>query len=330
MQTIRLREFFGASPRFAPIDNTGLVGNTIDAMKTIFLLAFMVSAGYAQDAVFTPDLGLILQAGADRPGKEPPYLVRFSKGDRQLSFVAARHGNKTVNAGTFKLVEEELKSLGPDVVIIEGVFTACMECPPDCVASSRYAPGTPEKLMCDDLLPRMRREAQNTEDFYAAKLAYDITPPVPFIGGEIRNADLKNMLLEKFSMQQFKRFYVLRALSGGKKEGSGCGPEEVNSAAAGAVKQFNQEFSASETLTAQDLKFFKANCENSGMEVQPKTGGTSSQKVSAASSFARDHHLAQVIANMLNGHKKVMIVYGSGHYETLHKVLAKMLGDPVN
>lgn len=299
-------------------------------LKIIFLLAFMVCAGHSQEAVLAPDLGLILEAGSGQSGREPPYIVRFVKGDRQLSFVAAKHGKKAENAQTFKLVEEEFKALAPDVVIIEGVFTACLECPPNCTATPRYAPGTPEKTMCDDLLPRMRQEAENTEDFYAAKLAHDTTPPVPFIGGEIRNADLKNFILKKFTMKQFRRFYMLRNLSGGLKQGGGCGPAEVNAAAARALRQFNSEFAENEIMTAQDLKFFRANCENSAMEVQPKTGGTSCQQVSAASSYVRDHHLAQVIANMLNGHRKVLLVYGEGHYQTLYKVLIKMLGEPVD
>ncbi|HNW43384.1 MAG TPA: hypothetical protein PKI19_02700 [Elusimicrobiales bacterium] len=298
-------------------------------VKIFFALLFSAAAGYAQDAVLTPDLNLIQEAGAGQFNKQPPYLVRFAKGGRQLSFVAARHGKKTENAQTFKLVEEELKALAPDVVIIEGVFTACLECPPDCTANSRFVQGAPEQIMCDDLLPRMRKEAANTEDFYAASLAYDTTPPIPFIGGEIKNSDLKSVLLQQFTKSQFKRFYVLRALGNKVTGGFSCEPAEVSGAAAEALKNFNREYSEAETMTAKDLKFFRANCQNSPMEVQPKAGGTASQKVSAASSYIRDQHLAQVIATMLNNHKKVMIVYGAGHYETLYKVLAKMLGEPV-
>ncbi|MCX5788678.1 MAG: hypothetical protein NTX64_09290 [Elusimicrobia bacterium] len=47
-------------------------------------------------------------------------------------------------------------------------------------------------------------------------------------------------------------------------------------------------------------------------------------------STTRDAHIAKVIADMLNAHDKVLIVYGAGHRMELAAVLEKMLGKPAS
>lgn len=298
-------------------------------MKFILAAALAVQAVHAQEAVFNPELSLILEAGADNLGKKSPYLVRYAKGDRLLSFVAAKHGNKTKNAGTFALVESEFKALGPDIVIIEGVFTACLACPPNCAAA--FGAGTQgpfEKSECGDRVSRVDSQSGLTEAYYAANLAYYNDPRIPFIGGEILNADLKAHILKGFQADKFKQFYILRALGGAKQDGADCTVDSVKKISAEALKKFNLEFSESQTITVQEVAYFQRACKNSQWAVQPNAKGTFSQKISAASSRVRDQHLAQVIANMLKGYKKVLVVYGGGHYDTLYKVLDGMLGTP--
>jgi len=289
----------------------------------------MVSPGYAQDAVFNPDMSLILEAGVNNLGKESPYLVRYKKGDRQLSFVAAKHGAKAENQATFDLVKSEFDALVPDIVIIEGVFTVCLACPPNCAAAfGAGLQGPFEKSECGDRVSRVDSQAELSEAYHAANLAYYHQPQIPFIGGEILNADLKAHILKKFTAAQFAKYYVMRALGTSVKNGSDCKVDTVKKIAAQSLQKFNLEFSENQKLTVDALTYFQGACKNSRMADQLNAKGTFTQKISAASAGVRDQHLVQVIANMLKGHKKVLVVYGGGHYDTDYKALDAMLGTP--
>lgn len=248
-----------------------------------------------------------------RNSPQQPFTAQYRAGRKRFSFIAAIHG---VDKGTYSLIDREIELLKPQIVIVEGT-------------------GTSEGISPESKIRLMNRERlwEKTEAFYAVKKA--INNGIPFIGGEPEDRKLMNHILEKYSIEDFAAFYILRSIT------SNNGPDTR-----GAVSSFSRRFLQGANGGVEKCPFRDMNDLNQWFEnnigkeltrenlkhdlVAPSSleDDLITRNVSAESSLYRDRHLIMLIAELLNRFDRVLMVYGGGHFPTNREAFKAMLGSP--
>lgn len=279
------------------------------------LIALGVAAVPAACQELEADTSLVTaySPDVDKGLPEQPYCAQFKKDDKRFSFIAAIHGT---DKATYRLIEQEIRLLKPNVVVIEGTLTF-------------------DGLNPQEKIELMNKEKlwEKTEAFYAAKLALD--NDIPFIGGEPLNRDIREVILRNFAIEDLAAFYCLRGITAKPKATFETASATFSSVAAGFGQEF--DYPCPFASFAQIQAWFKK-CHGRDMAekdltpdlVMPRTGDEAlvSQKVSAEVGRVRDIHLVQVIAQMVSEHKKVVLIYGGSHFATDHRSIEAMLGKP--
>ncbi|MEL7190020.1 MAG: hypothetical protein AAGK17_10750 [Pseudomonadota bacterium] len=251
---------------------------------------------------------------------EPPEIVPFKtvyEGcGKTVIFVAVEHSNDPASK-TYALIEQALVSGQPDIVILEGFPSDFGTSPSDMVAYADSVAGT----------------AGDFEPMYAVRIADKGN--ISFIGGEPSDQTILEMIAPlEISPADLFGFYVLRQIDQWLLSG------EIEShkdpMIAKLISSFKDEFLAStgaspETIRAvSDFDGFKVwyatqnglgyNEGYSAQDSWPTSPDTNrkTNQLSDLVSDIRDLHLQKTMADALNKHDTVVVIYGFSHH-VIHK-----------
>lgn len=248
-----------------------------------------------------------------------PFLARFSRGDLRLWYVGALHESSR-RSGTMALIRRVFDER-PRFLVIEGVDNAMSE--DDKLRYLAYA-----KRSCDE------RACPAGEPAFAALSADE--RHIPFAGGEPSDdriaADLAKL---GFSARDLFAFFFLRQLPQDRVEGR---LEEKR-----LPELYRETFRNHPILKPADFPYeaFKLwYREKNGKpfdlagfdvdELAPVSAGRFfTQRISAAIDVTRNRFVVRLLAEKLDAHRRVAIVYGASHFLMEQAALEQELGKAV-
>jgi len=262
----------------------------------------LLDESYVVDNPFTKE-------GAPRT----PYCARYGKGAKSLAFIAARHGG---DPETYQLIDSEFSRLRPQVAIVEGIPTSDGASPRQWSVRIDERPGWEEP-------PRL------------IKLC--VRNGIPFLGGEPDGLQTKaGVESQGFSAMDFQGFELIRRMASNRVPA-----EPFEAAFRRALQGYEQDLQVHDPAERFSPDSFRRwYRERNGRELdfgalepwqaKPAAGPDAryAQRIAAAAGAVRDAHLADVIAQALADHDRVLVVYGAGHHIGLRRVLRDLLGDP--
>lgn len=291
--------------------------------KPILQLAVLLSSvcgrGYAMEAVIPPFTPALEQKLVHWP---TPFVATYRKDGAILAFVATNHvftpKNSTVDA-----ITSTFDSISPAIVIVEGFPTVMGESPQPLVedARTRGQPGASSYA--------------NGEGMYAASLA--IAHKIPFMGGEPSYTEEVDALVRKgFSMPDIVFTFVLRNLGQSKRAGqisasdAGSLERAYEQAARGAAHQLKVQPMPFPEFSVRYRELFGVDIKDDENLVTRNDPGTDSvvAAIGQADMQVRDEHLLDTILKAIDARKRVLVVYGQGHWTTLSAALQEGLGKP--
>ena len=236
----------------------------------------------------------------------------------ELVFIAARHEPR-IGSPTHRLIESVMEGFGPECVITEGLRS-----------EDGYSP--------DGLIRDARRREQSgnlPEPLYAALLADQ--KEIPFIGGE-PSPSVTTEALRKVTDDDtdILGYLVVRHLGQVRREQPGADLDNrVKRLLPRMIEQFELE-------TAMNLDQFKDWYERTAG--RPFSAGNLRRediapiatedpgllkRMGITVMLAREKHLISLEARLLAEHKRVLVIYGSGHLVYENEILKDMLGEPI-
>ena len=252
---------------------------------------------------------------------DAPYLSHFRKGGEELLYISAQHPKNARGVNpTFSLIDYTFETSKPDLLIIEGL------------------PGTDFKKEAET---HVRDDfAEGNERAYAVSKA--VQEGIPFISGEATDSQLFTYMNEHgFSNKEVMALFVLRIIPQWREQ------EGVNE---GNFNQTMQAFVSDDKLfgfipkeqrlTPDEFKaWYMLHNDKPGQSFLQRTRDDLEKasnspdapyfdKIFITLSKIRDQHLADVIQNSLQDHKKVAVIYGLGHLAALHDTFEAAFGKP--
>jgi len=176
---------------------------------TLLAACAALAPGCAARPAFRADPALLVTWSAEAQERfpEPPYVARYERRGRALSFVAALHEHRPESA-TFRLVERELALLAPEAVVIEGLASA-----------HGPAPGFYRELVASTAQDEVRLLG---EAGHAAALA--TARGIPFVGGEPTPREVSGALVRgPDDLRDLIHYYVVRQIPQWKRTGADRG-----------------------------------------------------------------------------------------------------------
>ncbi len=287
------------------------------------LVILAIATGCDSSSTFTPDISLLVpwSEKAQQRLPEIPYAARYEHGGKSLSFVAAQHEHH-IASKTFQIIDREFRQFLPEVVVIEGLETEH---------------GTSPKFYSDAFRRYLQEESWPIgEPGLTASLAS--ARGIPFIGGEPSDEKIRNVVVAgPIEPRDLLYYYVVRQIPQWKRTGEdqtqsfdelyarcvnhdmqilGLDDEELSDPATFAVWY--------EVKNGRPFKYEEVTVQHSA----PLKGGLFTNEMSLRIGEVRDVHIVRLIADLLNNHDRVLVVYGAGHHVQQEKVLEKMLGVP--
>lgn len=293
-------------------------------MWLIILLAIQFG-GCTRNGGLEPDLGLIQPYSYDLQSNEPfstPFLAHFKHGRRELVYIAASHENR-VGSITFELIDRAFGEYDFRMVVLEG-FSASLGV-------------SPLSIVQDFERGRDGDFYRWGEPAYAALKARDLG--IPFIGGEPEEEEVIREAREAgFSARDMAGFYFVRRIPQFVRDGS-VGSASLGELYDAFVPWMRQELN----LEPEDFGFreFLAWYENANgktldlqtfdsEETAPLARGEyRTQRISHVVGMARDRFVVRLIAQMLERHDRVLVVFGRSHLAQQRPALEEMLGPPL-
>ncbi|MEW6074085.1 MAG: hypothetical protein AB1726_16000 [Planctomycetota bacterium] len=298
-------------------------------MRPLILVLPLVSGfagACATDPPFHADRSLLAPWSEEAQSRfpAPPYAARYRRSAKSLTYVASRHEH-TPGCATFAVVEREFTHLDPEIVVIEGTATADGASP------------APYRRWVESMPPD--GDWPGGEAAWSASLA--MARGIPFLGGEPGPAEIRaGMAATPFDRRDLLLFYVVRQIPQWKRTGE----DRRRSFADLYAEVLDHQARAYELdrATLPDPEGFAAwYAEKNGrpfeygaitpQESAPIAGEDAlyTNRISAAVGLVRDSHLANLLADLLNRHDRVLVVYGAGHHAQQADVLQAMLGLPI-
>jgi hypothetical protein len=290
-----------------------------------FLIAatvFFSSCRTPEKISANPDLVEPYTSMAQRREKlDAPYVAIFKKGHKELRFIAARHESGAASP-TLKTISETFDQFHPQLVILEG-FQSSEELSPKWyqnVAQSR----------CQNLNAPTCDEAA----FAAIKA---IEQDAAFTGGEPKEAEIwKYITSLGYSTEDLLSFYVVRQIPEWRREGSLEKETKIEAKIDNFIDYYEKIFGAQTGFDyGMFLKWYKSHLRKpfnlnkiTTEDTSPRTDGELStlNRISHDVGTVRERHLISLIADSLNLHDRVLVVYGGGHLIESRAALATMLG----
>jgi hypothetical protein len=271
---------------------------------------------------FKPDYSLIRQWDKTTLPLAAPYVSHFNKASKQLRYIAARHEGGTASP-TLRTVKQEFDAFKPDVVIVEGVPNTGEISPAWYLAHCREQAKTDFKA--------------GGEGSYATVLAGE--RGIDFVPGEpSAKALYEGLLAQGFTQEDAAGFdltVILRHLHGAGIINDGDAEDLVEERAKGYFAELGLDNVKYDYRDFTDWykermgeRFSLANL--AARDASPSTAANANflQKLMAAGDNVREPHIVKIIAEQLEKHDRVLVVYGSAHSGKHEPALAKMLGAP--
>jgi hypothetical protein len=254
-----------------------------------------------------------------------PFVLVYAAGTRRLVYVAAEHDN-AADSPTFGLIGEVFAAWPSRAVILEGLPSAWPANAPQVMAMAA------QPIDEDGFDP-------NGETGAAIRGA--VASGSQIFGGEPSEADVRLAVKAAgLSDEDLLGFYVLRVLPQLQREGQ-------LAALAGPVATATFERELARSRRALGLPLTVLPDAEAFAEWYQRTNGKpidagfaedefgplvdgrwGSNRISAAIARVRDTHLLSVIAEKLNSHDTVIVVYGASHAVIARPALDSMLGEP--
>ena len=253
-----------------------------------------------------------------------PFVLAYAANGRRLVFVAAEHGN-AADSPTFALIAQTFAQWPAHAVILEGV-------PSDWPANAPQVMAIAAQPIGDYGFD------PNGETGVAVRGAVAVGAQI--FGGEPADADVRLAAAAVgVSDEDLLGFYVLRVLPQLLRERQFVALDEPR-----AKALIEQELAQSRRALGLPLAvlpdaaafadwYQRTNGKpiNAGFaddELGPLVDGRwGSNRIAAAIAQARDSHLLSVIADKLNSHDAVIVVYGASHAMIARPALDAMLGE---
>ncbi len=247
---------------------------------------------------------------------QSPFVEQYKKENFELYFLSAHH-EVSEDSQTFKLIKSLFKNKRFEVVILEGFQKSKGISPPDMIKYSK--------------------EKGVSEDSYAIRLATDVN--IPFTGGEPLETEVAQSVLKAgYSPQDLLGFYFVRQIPSFKREGrfkketveQAYGkfmPWQKTSAGFKDFQFFFDDFKA--WYKKINKKEFSLDTFDTEEPAPHENGIFLTQRISSVVDRTRNVYVVKTIADQLNTYKKVLVIYGSSHLESLRPVLVQMLGQPI-
>ncbi len=262
-------------------------------------------------------------AAAQEALPDPPYVARYARDGKALSFLASLHEHRPGNQ-VFRMVAAEFAALEPEVVVIEGLRRAAGLSPGfyrDWVATM------PE----DGIWPA-------GEAGFTASLA--LARGIPFVGGEPTPQEvLEGMAGSPFGLRDLVCYFVLRQIPQWQR--TGRDPEHAfpELYAAFLVEQARALDVAPADLPGPEdfATWYEAATGRpfdpaaiTVMDAAPISGPQAllPNRIAVQVDLVRNASITRVTAEMLNRYDRVLVVYGAGHHVQQAPVLEAMLGVP--
>ncbi len=273
-----------------------------------------------KQGVLVPDFTLLKarsEAEHRELGGRAPYFAHYRKGDLELVFIAARHEPR-MGSPTHRLIESVIQGFAPACVITEGLGS--------------NAGFSPEGLLRD--ARRMKASGNLPEPLYAALLAAD--HGIPFIGGEPPPSVTTQALLAEGSDEDALGFLVVRHLGQVRREEPAA---ELDQKVRHILPRMRQRFALGTWMSLQGFKswykkttgrdFCAANIDPEDVAPLKTQNAGLLRRMGIAVMLARERHLITLEARLLGEHRRVLVIYGSGHLVYEDAILKDMLGSPV-
>lgn len=266
----------------------------------------------ARAAVIAFDPALVEAEVTRQTDLRAPYLARFEKNGRVLVYVAARH-EATRSNPTMALIRRAFDEDKPEFLVIEGVPNGAEG---GFLAYARRNCGA-------DACPA-------GEPAFAALLAEEAK--IPFAGGEPRDEQvIPAMAKLGYDRRDLFNFYFVRRIPQYRREGR-LG-EPLAALHADYLKSYPLFHGDGFTYEGFEAWYRERNGKKFALaafdddEVAPKgKGAYYTQRLSAAINLVRNRFAVQLLAEKLNAHRAVLIVYGGSHFLMERRALERTLG----
>lgn len=294
--------------------------------KTVVLMAFMALLIACQSS-YRPraDLKLIAPYSTEAQAREPfeaPYVVRYAKHGKKLTFIAADHEN-SVDSKTFRTIAHVFEEFAPQMVVLEGFENKGEESPEWYLQHARECESEGYK--------------QCGESSYAATLASQKN--IPFVAGEPTDHFILGELRKKgFGTSDLMGFYIVRYIPQWRRQGvlrQGSLERRIERVGSWILKE---KFESHETFSwdgfakwyLEKLKTPFDSGEISTESVSPRVDKTPTflNRIAHEVGMVREQHLVTVIESSFKKHDRVLVIYGAGHLVKQRAVLKDMLGSP--
>lgn len=246
-------------------------------------------------------------------------IAHYKKGQQELFYLAARHTN-TMGDDTLNLVQTLFKGFKFNILMIESIPYSSGESPKWFVDEARQ--GRTEKFI------------RGGESALGVILADE--KKIPFIAGEPDHQDIyKGLKAKGYSDEDILGFYTVRQVPQWVRENLDKKTLFKNKIPP-FLTHYCKVFSVQPCPTSEEIiKWYKTKLGHdlvpdvSNEEVAPYSDGTVyTQKISSDVGFIRDHFTLNLIQEMLKKHKRVAVIYGTGHFLTLRKSFDEAFGEP--
>lgn len=285
--------------------------------KLFLTILSVVLLGCASSEVrYAPDPARIKSRYSCAGCKEPPFVARYGRGLKQLSYVGARH-ESGITSKTFLLINGEFARLKPQIVIVEGI--------------PRNA-GVNNPVFA----AQARQHAGNMESYYAVSLA--VAANALFEGGEPAPQETEEWLLNKgYTEKDIFGHDILQEMPVWKRQKSAVGFSEFYRDASQNISSMYR-LAPGNIMSETEFKAWYAQKNYRQFDAEAVTIKETApyddeyslftQKMSFEISRIRDMAICRTIADALNDFDRVMVVYGAGHFGMEQEILGKMLGRP--
>lgn len=292
-------------------------------VSLLLVLGFVQPLSAAEN--FKADLSLLRDyspelAAKVTPCRNSPFVARFKKGDRELTFVAAMHGTGPEHTNlNFRTIRSIIQKEKPGFAIIEALKSSDGPSPE---GFSRRA----SECAKDDF-------KTCPEIHFTAYLAKQNS--ISFQGGEPTDEELIKAMGPKYRRKDFACLMWMIALGPKLQNFEGDSSEAVanrEGMTAHIQPQSGIRFTFDDFVNCYEAKmadkFAFSNIDSQTFRPDSSPAANFFQKAMFAMDSAREPNIAKTISASIGRNKKTLVVYGMGHFIKQAAVWGKLLGKP--
>jgi len=289
--------------------------NIMGRFMIVVMASFIASSALAT-IKFNPDLVRHWNE-KDKAQFPTPLIASFRKGDQTLVFVGDHHVEPTK---TYHFTDEALKKYSPEIIVVE---------------SLEYSAGKNPKVWLDKYTSKQKEEVWKDPSLGSGTELLAISHGIPVIGGEpsIEEEMSSSFILRKgFEPEDIRNVKILQRIPYRRDQ---LKMTDLKVFFDYAMKLYKAKESSSDfrnsfftwykKRTQEDFDYNKIT--KSTAAVNCKADDTFLQRVACAINVNRDRALVEHIGLLFKTYKRVMVVYGTGHFVQEYPVYLKAFGN---